>query len=210
MRYCLLEPVAEIFQAAVTLQSAVKAHLNSDSGEAERLIREADDPKIRLWTERIWGKQSPEIHGFSQRPDSPPHLPVAQRPLPRMPVRSTQDLIIRRDGYHCRFCGIPVIRRDIRQAMHRRYPDALPWGRTNETQHAAFQCMWLQFDHLLPNTRGGHSGLESILVTCAPCNFGRMEWTIDEAGLNDPRDRILHDHWAGFATWRGLEEFIDR
>jgi 5-methylcytosine-specific restriction endonuclease McrA len=126
-----------------------------------------------------------------------------------MPDALVQALIIERDGFHCRFCGIPVIRAQVRRAMHSAYPNALPWGRTNATQHAAFQCMWLQFDHVLPNTRGGRSDLENLIVTCAPCNFGRMEWTIAEIGLLDPRGRVLLDHWSGYRRWRGLEEFLD-
>lgn len=208
MRFCLLEPIDEIFQAANRLQEAVDAHCSHDFERADRLIRLADCPAVRDWTERLWGRQSPDIHTFTASPDSPPHLSICDRPMPRMPNLATQSLVIQRDGFHCRFCGIPVILAQVRRAMHRAYPEALPWGRTTAAQHSAFQCMWMQFDHLLPNSRGGRSDLENVVITCAPCNFGRMEWTIDECGLDDPSSRTLFNHWAGFGRWRGLEEFL--
>ena len=82
------------------------------------------------------------------------------------------------------------------------YPEALTWGSKNIDQHAAFQAMWLQYDHLLPHARGGDNNLDNIVITCAPCNFGRMNWTLDEVGLIDPRTRQ-----PARSVWTGLEEF---
>jgi hypothetical protein len=76
----------------------------------------------------------------------------------------------------------------------------LRWGRTNGEQHAAFQCMWLQYDHIVPHKRGGATDLENLVVTCAPCNFGRMNRTLEEVGLEDPRAFPVVP-----TTWDGLE-----
>lgn len=75
-------------------------------------------------------------------------------------------------------------------------------GSRNIDQHAAFQAMWLQYDHLLPHARGGDNSLDNVVITCAPCNFGRMNWTLDEVGLIDPRTR---QHVR--SVWTGLEQF---
>nr|WP_283938303.1 HNH endonuclease signature motif containing protein [Sphingomonas brevis] len=64
--------------------------------------------------------------------------------------------------------------------------------------------MWLQFDHLIPNQRGGASTLENLIITCAPCNFGRMEQTIEEVGLLNPFNRDIVASWPGFDRWDGL------
>ena len=110
--------------------------------------------------------------------------------------------VIKRDGYHCRFCGIPVIRKEVRVRIREAYRDALPWERNNEGQHAAFQAMWLQYDHLLPHASGGSNEEENIVITCAPCNYGRGERTLKEVGLFDPlkRDPVR-------SPWDGLERF---
>src|SRR5262249_38234103 len=60
---------------------------------------------------------------------------------------------------------------------------------------------------VLPNSRGGGSTLENVVVTCAPCNFGRMETTLAEARLTDPLSRPTARKWSGFDRWDGLERF---
>jgi 5-methylcytosine-specific restriction endonuclease McrA len=63
--------------------------------------------------------------------------------------------------------------------------------------------MWMQFDHVVPHSRGGDNSLENVIVTCAPCNFGRMERTLEEVGLIDPRTLSF------LATpWDGLERLL--
>jgi len=126
-----------------------------------------------------------------------------------MPDATTRAQILARDGLHCRFCGIPVIPVEARQFLNRAYPEAARWGRRNVDQHAALQCMWLQFDHLIPNERGGTSDLENVIVTCAPCNFGRMQFTIEEAGLDNPLSAPLSATWSRFGTWDGLARLLD-
>jgi 5-methylcytosine-specific restriction endonuclease McrA len=207
LRQCFREPIPAIFEAASMLQDAVNAHNNGAFDAARDLLHKTNLPDIWNWSDSIWGRTDPEIHSFQKLPNSPPYLPPDQRPKPRMPGAATKNMIIERDGYHCRFCGIPVVPPEIRQKVKACYPDVVPWERNNIGQHAAFQCMWLQFDHLLPNQRGGESSYDNVIITCAPCNFGRMMWTIDEAGLENPLNHQLIPSWSGFHQWRGLTHF---
>lgn len=96
----------------------------------------------------------------------------------------------------------PVIRAEVRKRIAASYPEEVPWGSTNRTQHAAFQAMWAQYDHVVPHSRGGTNDLDNLVVTCAPCNFGKMSHTLDELGLEDPRDRPPVK-----SLWDGLERF---
>ena len=84
---------------------------------------------------------------------------------------------------------------------------AVSWGSTNGSQHAAFQCMWLQFDHILPNGRGGDSSIDNIVITCAACNFGRMDATLEEAQLIHPLTLNPPMAWDRYSEWDGLERF---
>jgi hypothetical protein len=120
----------------------------------------------------------------------------------RMPTPEEKRALHERDGYHCRFCSIPVIRKEIRRRMIAVYPEEAVWGRKNAEQHAALQAMWAQYDHILPHSRGGTNDLSNMVVTCAPCNFGRMEFTLEEVGLADPRERE-----PVRSAWDGLERF---
>ena len=187
-RACLRDAIPEIAQAAQWLDEAVTAHLNGQGSLAAELIQRSDMPAIRDWTESLWGTKSPYVRLCSV-PNAPPSLSKEQRIPLRMPTPAEKKALLQRDGYHCRFCGIPVIRSEVRRRIKAVYPGALPWGTTNATQHAAFQAMWVQYDHLLPHARGGNNELQNVVITCAPCNFARMNYFLDEVGLADPRTR---------------------
>ena len=196
-RPCFRVAIPEIPVAAGYLDEAVTNHISKRPGIAEALIRQADMPAIREWTESVWGKASTYIQ-YRKVAGAPPYLAREQRVPVRMPSAADRHLLHLRDGYHCRFCGIPVIRKEIRHRLRGVYPLALQWGRTNASCHAAFQAMWAQYDHILPHVRGGKNNLENIVVTCAPCNYGRMSYTLDEVGLLDPRTREpIRSEWDG-------------
>ena len=195
VRTCLTEPIQAIFAAAETLSSAVDAHLAGARSEAARLFAEANDPVVWSYTDAAWGAGAKARYGFIEVPNAPPLLSTADRPTPRMPDKGTRRAVIARDGYLCRFCGIPVIDPDIRKLLKTLYPEAISWGSTNATQH----------DHILPNGRGGASAFDNVVVTCAPCNFGRMEATIEEARLAHPLLHPTPRRWSGFEQWDGLE-----
>ena len=196
-RLCLRVPIPEIAVAAQLLVDAASAHLLGDTEKAKELILMADLPEIREWVESIWGKASPYLQ-WRPVTAAPVVLDKTERVQLRMPSSEEKGLLLQRDGYHCRFCGIPVIRREVRLKLRKLYPSALVWGKTNATQHAAFQAMWAQYDHILPHARGGNNDLRNIVVTCAPCNFGRMDFTLEELGLSDPRAREpIRSDWDG-------------
>ena len=201
LRTCLRDPIPEIAEAAHYLDAAVSANLAGQSQLAGELIRSADMPAIRAWTESLWGGNSPYVVRRAA-PDATISQPSDNRVKQRMPTLDEKQAILQRDGYHCRFCGIPVIRKETRERIGKVYPDALPWGSRNIDQHAAFQAMWLQYDHILPHARGGTNDLENIVITCAPCNYARMNHTLEEVGLIDPRTREPIK-----STWDGLERF---
>lgn len=149
------------------------------------------------------GNQTKEIHRFREVVGLPPLIVLQGRAEKRMSSTSVRKQLQERDGFHCRFCGIPVIDKKIRTAIRDLYPIELRWGSTNSTQHAAFQCMWLHYDHVLPHCRGGDNSLDNLVITCAPCNFGKLEWTIEELGLLDPRERPPKP-----SSWDGLSRFV--
>jgi len=202
-RICLREPVPEIADAARYLDAAVTAHLAGHFDVAATLIRLADIPAIREWTESLWGKNSPfntPLVKVVKPTGSVAHtLPT---PRKRQPTTTEKALLHQRDGHNCRFCGIPLIRAEVRKRIRSVYPEALSWGDRNPQCHAAFQAMWAQYDHVVPFTRGGLTDCDNLVITCAPCNFGRTAYTVEEMGLVDPRTRP-----PVRSGWDGLERF---
>lgn len=201
LRHCLREPIPEIEIAAHRLRDAVSAHLKGERDVAEELFRQADDKVIWDWLDSVWGKET--IHNRRRRIlNDPPTVPKDQRIPPRDATDATKRLVHERDGHYCRFCKMPVIRGKVRSLVHKEYPKAVPWGATNATQHAAFQCMWAQYDHILPYARGGLSDLANVYLTCAACNYGRGNYLLEEVDLVHPS---LHPPRQG--SWNGLENF---
>jgi hypothetical protein len=201
LRTCLCDPAPEIFEAARLLEAAVSAHLRGDTAVAGEYIRQADMPAVRAWTTSLWGPGGPWSRPVYIQ-SSVPSLPKAERSANRMPVKAEKDVLLRRDGFHCRFCGIPLIRKEVRALIREAYPQELYWGDLNEGQHAAFQAMWLQYDHIVPHARGGSTDQVNLVLTCAPCNYGRWNFLLDEVGLLDPRERR-----PIVSAWDGLESF---
>lgn len=204
LRTCLKDPIPEIGEAAGLIRAAVDAHGAKDFKKAADLFAASNMPIIREWSESIWGRGWKKLIRPKIIQNAPPYLPKELRIPCRMPDRNGEAKIIARDGYHCRFCGIPVIPKRVREKACTLYPDSVTWGSTNLSQHAAFQAMWLQFDHFLPHSRGGTNGHENILITCAPCNYGRFHYTIEELGLSNPFHRPPIR-----SKWNGLVDFLE-
>jgi 5-methylcytosine-specific restriction endonuclease McrA len=207
-RRCMREPIPEIFEAAFLLDIGVGAHIAGDYRAASEMLAAANIPEVRAWTESLLGSKSktPEQQTYHRSRVVAPTAPVlakAERHSERTVGVQTKRALIERYGRNCVFCSIPLIREQVRTAISRSYPEAVSWGAANFTQHAALQCMSMQYDHVLPHSRGGNSSLENMVLTCAPCNYGRMQWTLEEVGLIDPRLRPAYK-----TSWDGLERFL--
>lgn len=201
LRLCISIPPPQIADAARYLDAAVTAHLYRDTSLADQLIRAADIPDIYRWLKPIWADS--DLHLRLPHAARTPSVRKDLRVKVRMPSRAEKDLIHQRDGYVCRFCGIPVIRPETRARIRQAYPASLRWGRKEAQQHAAFQAMWAQYDHVLPHALGGTNDLDNIVLACAACNFGRGGYSLEDVGVEDPRQRaIAKSHWDG------LERFI--
>ena len=202
LKTCLREPIRELFAAAEALENAQMAHLAGDRRKVIDLIHETNSTLLRDWTESLWGKNSPYV---KPKPTSLVHPQISKefRISVRMPNSRERKILVERDGYHCRYCGVPVIPAETRSRISFLYPEAKIWGRTNASQHAAFQAMWLQYDHVLPHSRGGDNSIDNVVISCAPCNFGKMDFAVDELGIEDPRRRApMKSSWFGLAAFK--------
>ena len=196
-RACLREPIPDIFEAARLLDQAATAHLEGLRPRVIELLLAANMPSVRDWAESLWGANCKYV------PENLVSPRGGDRQALRMPNTAMRRQLHQRDGYHCRFCGIPVIRAEVRKLFHGSYPEVTLWGRRNIEQHAGFQTMWAQYDHVTPHSAGGENTLENLVVTCAPCNFAKMQYTLEQLDLLDPRARPPKS-----TEWDGLERVL--
>jgi hypothetical protein len=202
LRNCLRDPIPEIEIAARYIGDAVSAHLSGDQAEAIRLLTAADMPAIEEWSISVMGPFSQYNH---PNPTTDPYhcVPIAMRSKPRMPGMAMKRALHALYGYQCCFCGTPVISEVVRKCLISLYPELPKWKNTDRPRHIMFRIMRAQYDHVFPHSRGGPTSMENLVITCAPCNYGRMQFTLAEMGLVDPRTRDLVR-----SDWDGLERLM--
>lgn len=206
LQVCLRPPIPQIAIAAGLLNDAVAAHLEGRSDEAARLLEQANMPKIMEWAHSLAGPYS-EFNTPRFRLGSNSKIPVAQREKKRMPSSDDKRKLHEIYGYHCCFCGTPVIRTQVRNRFLSLYSNSIPWeGKKEIDKHAAIYTMIAQYDHVVPHSRGGGNELNNIVLTCLPCNYGRNGFTLEEMGLFDPRTRNRVE--CIVPAWDGLERLL--
>lgn len=202
MKRSIKEPIPEIFQTWDFLNQAVDAHLTGDRLLAEIFFKKAEVHAVWEWLNPGWTRPDLNVVDPAPRGDTQ-EVSKNLRDPDRNIAPAIRSAVLQRDGYRCRYCGIPVVHADIRKLAHRLYPDAVPWGPYDVTkQHSGFACLWLQFDHIVPHSHGGRSSPENVVISCALCNFGKDKFTLRQLNLADP---CLTPPVA--SAWDGLERF---
>lgn len=129
----------------------------------------------------------------------------SKTPLPteeRYPIRSParlQNAVFERDGYRCRYCSNKLISQDFLRAFAIMLDSPrFARGTTNLTTHAIIHIAWPVADHVIPWSRGGETTIDNLVASCASCNYGKAEYTIEQIGISNPFDRPpIVDAWDG-------------
>jgi 5-methylcytosine-specific restriction endonuclease McrA len=121
----------------------------------------------------------------------------------RDPIRSPAKLqkqVFERDSYHCRYCGGKLISQEFLKAFIKSLNSPLfARGETNLNTHGVIHLTWPVADHVIPWNKGGRTSLDNLVSSCAPCNYGKDGYTIEQLGLIDPFTRP-----AKISDWDGL------
>jgi 5-methylcytosine-specific restriction endonuclease McrA len=202
MKRSIKASIPEIYQTWYFLNQAVESHLTGDRRSAEIFFKKADIPAVWSWLNPAWTR--PDLNVVVPAPTGDTQeIPKVLRDPDRNIAADIKTAVLKRDGYRCRYCGIPVVHADIRKLANRPYPEAVPWSQYDPAkQHAGFACLWLQFDHVVPHSHGGSSLQNNVVISCALCNFGKDKYTLHQLDVANP---FLAPPIS--TSWDGLERF---
>ena len=187
------------------MSEAASLVVNGSVSKARIKIIEADIHSLTKWFHYHAQKTTKVLktHGIV-RADMP--VPSPEKKTKRVPKKRDIENIFKRDGWHCRFCGIRVINPKARKLLSklvscesREWCPALQWGGGNLDKHACIAVM-ASPDHVLPRSWGGSNEPGNLVTACYPCQFSRMEYRIEDCGISDPRDREpITNGWDGLS-----------
>ncbi len=200
-RSSFLPPIEELATAADLLDLAADALLAGKRDVARRIIAACDMPELSAYRSQIVEGEKPYIHRYRAIENAPPRIRGAKA---RMPSRKVALEVFRRDGWRCRFCGIRILSLEAIKLLDDIFPDEVRWRmKPYRNRNVAFNVLASSPDHILPHGRGGDNDLSNLVAACGSCQFGRMQYTLEEVGFIDPRTRA-----PVVDAWDGLERLV--
>lgn len=196
-----LPPPDWIREHLPTFHEAVRITAAGKVDEGRRMLATIPSDRIREWCVEH-GQMSGRfrVQGTGRITTDPSAPEPAKGP--RNPSASMSRAVFERDGYRCRYCGLPVVPREVMIAFGNVVGEEhFGTGRANEERHGAALVSWAQVDHVVPFTQGGGTTMHNLVTACWSCNYGKDRYTLEQLGLSDPRDRPpVVDGWDGLTS----------
>jgi len=184
-----LETFIEAFSCAVRgdLQSAISHLERIPEGKLKEWY--VEHGQMSGWHHRVKALNLPKPPKFTGDLDSP--------------VISPQLLseVFLRDNNHCRYCGTRVINTKalakFSKILGPNYFVAS--GNSNLKRHGIALNFRATADHVVPIKRGGRTDIDNLVTSCWGCNIGKLNATLEQMGLDDPRSRtpMNKKDWTG-------------
>ena len=179
---------------------AVRAAASGDRDQAVELLAAVRSADLRAWYVehgQISGRFRVRVRRISQ----PSLVAVSNRDAQRSPDRYAKK-ILKRDYYACRYCGQRVIPKEVFAAFAAVVgANVFCATGTNEARHGAVLAFRANVDHVVPWKLGGATECENLVTACWSCNYGKAGYSIEQLGIDDPRDRNPRPRITG---WDGL------
>jgi len=109
--------------------------------------------------------------------------------------------VLRRDRFHCTYCGQPVIPLPILVAIADVFPDRFAYHPNYKRGHIhpAFWLLAPEIDHRLAHSRGGASNLENLTTLHTVCNARKSDALLADVAAAEVPSR--DDRWDGLLGW---------
>ena len=141
--------------------------------------------------EREWFDKHAQNSGEWRRKALRKATPVAGETLdPNKDFSKFLTLILERDNFRCCYCSHTVFTRKRLKALHMALGnESSPLGVKNSEMSGHYLVLCATLDHGVPHSLGGRTDPENLVTSCWPCNYGKMNFTLEQIGLDDPRSR---------------------
>lgn len=114
--------------------------------------------------------------------------------------------VFKRDGYTCQYCGMKVVPKEVFAAYSKLVGEEIFRSTgTNDQRHGIVLAFRANADHVVPWNLGGKTNPENLVTCCWSCNYGKSGYTLEEIGIDDPREKDLRN-----GEWIGLVEYIPK
>src|ERR1700730_6002155 len=144
-------PPPDWFRAEATkFREAVQAAGKGNKNRAVEILRTLRSDEMRFWFDehgQMSGRHRARALGFT-----PSQLDCEVDPL-RLPLKY-EKAVFERDGYKCRYCGLPVIAKQVLRGFEKVVgTDEFRTVGTNAQQHGIVHGFKMVADHVAPHNR---------------------------------------------------------
>jgi len=197
-------PLPDYFEEALdnfsgAVATLVEGKLEESLGFLERCN---SDSVGRFFIEH--GQQSAYFRVANRREIDRANLLVkATNKTPRLMPKVESEVFLR-DSYHCRYCGIRIVEKDVFAEYGRIVgTERFSTKRENDKRNGLTLGLRGVADHVEPYASGGETQIDNLVTSCYSCNFGKAGYTLEQLRIEDPR---LRPPIAN--SWRGLTEHL--
>ncbi len=185
-----------IFIAA--LREAIAGNVEA----SESLLMHSPDGPLRDWFD-VHGQNSGTWR-YKQFKVRMPEKVLSLDPLKSF--SKYESSLFARDNFHCRYCGSKVIPKKVFTKFQGIVgKESLPRGGTNAERSGYSLMFYATLDHVLPHSLGGRTDESNLVTCCWSCNYGKMNYTLEQLGLVNPFIRPSISEPA----WSGLTDYLD-
>jgi 5-methylcytosine-specific restriction endonuclease McrA len=198
----------QLIAALGLLHDGIRLAAEGNVSKARQLLQRYPEVEARQW-----GVKHGQVSGRSRwRLLDKPLPPRAVGPLSN--DRAVSAVLARkiyeRDGFRCRYCGLPVIPREVLRATTLVVGSAaFGTGKPNEENHGGALLSWAQVDHVVPWNLGGSTDLQNLVTSCWACNYGKHNYALEQIGVADPRERLPSEPTESWRRWDGLTSLLE-
>lgn len=178
---------------------AAQLAAEGDRRGAIELIKTIRSDEMRLWFDEH-GQMS-GLHRKRHFKISPPTFAPEDFDTLRQPTKYERE-VFERDCYTCRYCDLRILSKHVLVAFERAVgTEVFRTVGSNAQQHGVVHAFKIVADHVVPFKRGGRTHPDNLVSACPACNYGKDAYTVEQMGIEDPRERSpISSDWDGLTS----------